>query len=54
MPGLVLQFARQRGVDLNRSVLVGPSAADRTLAERVGTKHFENLAAMSVFVTRNS
>jgi hypothetical protein len=36
IPGPAIEFARRRGVDLSRSVVVGRSAADRTLAERIG------------------
>jgi hypothetical protein len=36
IPGSVLDFARRRSVDLARSIVVGRSAADRTMAERIG------------------
>lgn len=36
LPGLVLEFARRRGVSLDTSLVVAHSAADRTLAERLG------------------
>jgi D-glycero-D-manno-heptose 1,7-bisphosphate phosphatase len=36
LPGLVLEFAFRQKIDLSRSRLVGRSAADRTLAERLG------------------
>lgn len=36
IPGSVLEFARRRGVALTRSIVVGSSAADRTMAERIG------------------
>ena len=38
IPGSVLEFALRRGVSLSASVVVGRSAADRTLAERVGAE----------------
>jgi aryl-alcohol dehydrogenase-like predicted oxidoreductase len=36
LPGLVLEFAMRRGVALDQSVVVGSSAADRTMAQRLG------------------
>ncbi len=36
IPGSVLEFASRRGVSLARSIVIGSSAADRTMAERVG------------------
>lgn len=36
LPGLILQFACRHGIDLRRSLLVADSAADRTLATRLG------------------
>ncbi len=44
IPGSVIDFAIRRGVALNRSVVVGSSAADRTMAERIGAR-FETSAA---------
>ena len=41
IPGLVLEFAVPRGVDLSRSILVGRAAADRTLAQRIGAVYRE-------------
>jgi aryl-alcohol dehydrogenase-like predicted oxidoreductase/histidinol phosphatase-like enzyme len=38
IPGSVLEFAMRSGVSLTRSIFVGSSAADRTLAERVGAR----------------
>jgi aryl-alcohol dehydrogenase-like predicted oxidoreductase/histidinol phosphatase-like enzyme len=38
LPGLVLEFAMRRGVALERSIIVGGSAADRTMAERLGVR----------------
>jgi hypothetical protein len=35
LPGLVLEFARQRHVALGKSLLVGRAPADRTLADRL-------------------
>ena len=40
IPGSVLDFASGRGVALDRSIVVGTSAADRTMAERISA-HFE-------------
>jgi hypothetical protein len=36
LPGSVLEFAIKRGVALDRSMIVGTSAADRTMAQRLG------------------
>lgn len=36
IPGSVIDFAIRRGVSLQRSIVVGSSAADRTMAERIG------------------
>jgi aryl-alcohol dehydrogenase-like predicted oxidoreductase/histidinol phosphatase-like enzyme len=44
IPGSVIDFAISRGVALGRSVVVGSSAADRTMAERIGAR-VEKLAA---------
>jgi aryl-alcohol dehydrogenase-like predicted oxidoreductase len=38
IPGSVLEFALRRGVALQRSMVVGSSAADRTMAERIGAR----------------
>jgi aryl-alcohol dehydrogenase-like predicted oxidoreductase/histidinol phosphatase-like enzyme len=38
IPGSVLEFASRRGVALTRSIVVGASAADRTMAERIGAR----------------
>ena len=38
IPGSVLEFARRRRVSLSKSVVVGSSAADRTMAERIGAR----------------
>jgi aryl-alcohol dehydrogenase-like predicted oxidoreductase/histidinol phosphatase-like enzyme len=38
IPGSVLEFASRRGVALERSIVVGTSAADRTMAERIGAR----------------
>ena len=38
IPGHLLEFASRAGVALTRSIVVGSSAADRTLAERVGAR----------------
>jgi histidinol phosphatase-like enzyme len=36
LPGSVIEFAMRRSVALDRSIVVGSSAADRTMAERIG------------------
>jgi aryl-alcohol dehydrogenase-like predicted oxidoreductase len=41
MPGSLLEFAMRRGIALDRSVIVGGSAADRTMAQRLGMAHRE-------------
>ena len=38
LPGLPLAFARRHGVELSRSILVGTSAAHRTLAATLGAQ----------------
>jgi len=38
IPGSVIEFAMRRSVALSRSVVVGGSAADRTMAERLGAR----------------
>jgi aryl-alcohol dehydrogenase-like predicted oxidoreductase/histidinol phosphatase-like enzyme/predicted kinase len=38
IPGSVLEFASRHGVALARSIVVGASAADRTMAERIGAR----------------
>ena len=38
IPGSVIEFAMRRDVDLTRSIVVGSSAADRTMAERIGAR----------------
>jgi aryl-alcohol dehydrogenase-like predicted oxidoreductase/histidinol phosphatase-like enzyme len=43
LPGSPIEFAMRRGVSLERSVVVGSSAADRTMATRVGGR-FEPFA----------
>jgi aryl-alcohol dehydrogenase-like predicted oxidoreductase/histidinol phosphatase-like enzyme/predicted kinase len=45
IPGTVLEFASRRGVALARSIVVGSSAADRTMADRIGAR-FEASAAL--------
>jgi aryl-alcohol dehydrogenase-like predicted oxidoreductase/predicted kinase len=39
IPGSAIEFAMRRDVALNRSTLVGASAADRTMAERIGVRY---------------
>jgi aryl-alcohol dehydrogenase-like predicted oxidoreductase len=39
IPGRVIEFAARRNVSLERSVVIGTSAADRTMATRVGARH---------------
>lgn len=38
IPGSALEFAIERGVSLERSVVVGSASADRTMAERIGAR----------------
>ena len=38
IPGSVIDFAVRRGIALGRSVVLGSSAADRTMAERIGVQ----------------
>jgi aryl-alcohol dehydrogenase-like predicted oxidoreductase len=42
IPGSVLEFARRRRASLARSMVVGRSAADRTMAERLGIEFRES------------
>jgi aryl-alcohol dehydrogenase-like predicted oxidoreductase/adenylate kinase family enzyme len=39
LPGLVLAFARKHGIDPSRSVLIGASAAHKTLATTLGARY---------------
>jgi histidinol phosphatase-like enzyme len=41
IPGSVIEFARRRDIALDKSIVVGASTADRTMAERIGA-HFES------------
>ena len=41
LPGLPLAFARRHGIDLGRSVVVGSTAAHRTLANALGARYVE-------------
>jgi histidinol phosphatase-like enzyme len=41
LPALPVTFARERGVDLARSVLIGIGAAHRTLATALGTRYLQ-------------
>jgi len=41
LPGLPLEFARRHGVDPASSVLVGTSAAHRTLASALGSRYID-------------
>jgi histidinol phosphatase-like enzyme len=38
IPGSVIEFASRRGVAPDQSIVVGASAADRTMAERIGAR----------------
>jgi len=38
IPGSVIEFASRRGVALTQSIVVAASAADRTMAERIGAR----------------
>jgi hypothetical protein len=50
IPGSALEFAARRGVALARSIVVGSSQADRTMAERVGARFeaFESLMGLPI------
>jgi hypothetical protein len=37
----VIDFAIRRGVSLERSIVIGSSAADRTMADRIGASAVE-------------
>jgi hypothetical protein len=41
LPGLAIAFARTHGVDLTQSVVVGASAAHRTLANALGARYVD-------------
>ena len=41
LPGLPLAFARSRGVNLSRSILIGASPAHRTLARALGARYIQ-------------
>ncbi|HEY7396456.1 MAG TPA: aldo/keto reductase [Gemmatimonadaceae bacterium] len=43
IPGRLIEFARRCDVALSRSIVVGGSAADRTMAERLGMQRVERL-----------
>jgi histidinol phosphatase-like enzyme len=38
IPGSALELAMRRGVSLTQSIVVGASAADKTMAERIGAR----------------
>jgi aryl-alcohol dehydrogenase-like predicted oxidoreductase len=38
IPGSVIEFATRRGVALEKSIVIGTSSADKTMAERIGAK----------------
>ena len=44
IPGSLIEFAMLRGVALDQSVIVGHSAADKTMAERLGISFRESAA----------
>lgn len=41
LPGLVLEAAMKHGIDLSQSIIVGDSAADRTMAARLGMRSIQ-------------
>ncbi len=45
LPGLILEFRARYRLDLTRSVLVGRSAADRTMADRLGMRFVDTAAS---------
>lgn len=46
LPGLILEFVRGRAINLRASICIGSSAADRTLAERLGMRFITLEAAL--------
>jgi len=44
IPGSVLEFAMRRRVALARSIVIGSSAADKTMAERIGAQFIHSLS----------
>jgi hypothetical protein len=44
LPGLMLEFALRHHVALDRSIVVGRSPADRTLAAKIGAEHRDDTA----------
>jgi hypothetical protein len=41
LPGLPLAFAREHGIDLSRSIVVGTGPAHRTLATTLGARYVQ-------------
>lgn len=48
LPGLILEYALSRRVNVSQSLYVGRVSADRTLAQRLGLRYEEDLAALGV------
>jgi histidinol phosphatase-like enzyme len=44
LPGLMIEFAARESVSLEASAIVGASAADRTMASRLGMSFHESKA----------
>jgi len=42
LPGLVIEFSVRRSISLQNSIMVGRSAADRTMAERLHVQYFDH------------
>jgi histidinol phosphatase-like enzyme len=42
LPGLILEFASSRGIDLQQSIYIGRAAADRTTAQRLRMRYLES------------
>lgn len=50
LPGLILEHALSRRVNVSQSIYVGRVSADRTLAQRLGLRYEEDLATLAVGV----
>jgi aryl-alcohol dehydrogenase-like predicted oxidoreductase/histidinol phosphatase-like enzyme len=48
LPGLILEYALSRRVNVNQSIYVGRVSADRTLAQRLGLRYEEDLATLGL------
>ena len=48
LPGLILEYALSRRVNVSQSIYVGRVSADRTLAQRLGLRYEEDLTTLGV------